>query len=397
MRTIESLGDLAGKKVFVRSDFNVPLDEERNITDDGRIRAALPTITRLLNAGAKVIVTAHLGRPKGEPNPKFTLAPVAKRLGELLGREVPLAKDTIGEDAKAKIAELKDGDIVLLENVRYDKRESSKVDAEREELAKEYAALADVFVSDGFGVVHRKQASVYDIAKLLPSAAGELVAKEIAALTKATANPERPYTVILGGSKVSDKLGVIENLLDKADTLLIGGGMAYTFLRAKGFEIGESIVEEDQIHVARGYIEKATAKGVELLLPVDTVVAEKFDKDSPSSVVASNDIPANEMGMDIGPQTADLFAEKIEESKTIVWNGPVGVFEFPQFAEGTKAIAQAMQDAEGFTVIGGGDSAAAVRTLGFDESKFNHISTGGGASLEFLEGKKLPGIAVLED
>ncbi|WP_308806757.1 phosphoglycerate kinase [Actinotignum urinale] len=397
MRTIESLGDLAGKKVFVRSDFNVPLDEERNITDDGRIRAALPTITRLLNAGAKVIVTAHLGRPKGEPNPKFTLAPVAKRLGELLGREVPLAKDTIGEDAKAKIAELNDGDIVLLENVRYDKRESSKVDAEREELAKEYAALADVFVSDGFGVVHRKQASVYDIAKLLPSAAGELVAKEIAALTKATANPERPYTVILGGSKVSDKLGVIENLLDKADTLLIGGGMAYTFLRAKGFEIGESIVEEDQIHVARGYIEKATAKGVELLLPVDTVVAEKFDKDSPSSVVASNDIPANEMGMDIGPQTADLFAEKIEESKTIVWNGPVGVFEFPQFAEGTKAIAQAMQDAEGFTVIGGGDSAAAVRTLGFDESKFNHISTGGGASLEFLEGKKLPGIAVLED
>ncbi|MDY5128811.1 phosphoglycerate kinase [Actinotignum urinale] len=397
MRTIESLGDLAGKKVFVRSDFNVPLDEERNITDDGRIRAALPTITRLLNAGAKVIVTAHLGRPKGEPNPKFTLAPVAKRLGELLGREVPLAKDTIGEDAKAKIAELKDGDIVLLENVRYDKRESSKVDAEREELAKEYAALADVFVSDGFGVVHRKQASVYDIAKLLPSAAGELVAKEIAALTKATANPERPYTVILGGSKVSDKLGVIENLLDKADTLLIGGGMAYTFLRAKGFEIGESIVEEDQIHVARGYIEKATAKGVELLLPVDTVVAEKFDKDSPSSVVASNDIPANEMGMDIGPQTADLFAEKIEESKTIVWNGPVGVFEFPQFAEGTKAIAQAMQDAEGFTVIGGGDSAAAVRTLGFDESKFNHISTGGGASLEFLEGKTLPGIAVLED
>ncbi|WIK58946.1 phosphoglycerate kinase [Actinotignum urinale] len=397
MRTIESLGNLAGKKVFVRSDFNVPLDEERNITDDGRIRAALPTITRLLNAGAKVIVTAHLGRPKGEPNPKFTLAPVAKRLGELLGREVPLAKDTIGEDAKAKIAELNDGDIVLLENVRYDKRESSKVDAEREELAKEYAALADVFVSDGFGVVHRKQASVYDIAKLLPSAAGELVAKEIAALTKATANPERPYTVILGGSKVSDKLGVIENLLDKADTLLIGGGMAYTFLRAKGFEIGESIVEEDQIHVARGYIEKATAKGVELLLPVDTVVAEKFDKDSPSSVVASNDIPANEMGMDIGPQTADLFAEKIEESKTIVWNGPVGVFEFPQFAEGTKAIAQAMQDAEGFTVIGGGDSAAAVRTLGFDESKFNHISTGGGASLEFLEGKKLPGIAVLED
>ncbi|MDY5147336.1 phosphoglycerate kinase [Actinotignum sanguinis] len=396
MRTIESLGDLTGKKVFVRSDFNVPLDGDR-ITDDGRIRAALPTIKRLLDAKAKVIVSAHLGRPKGEPKPEFSLAPVAKRLGELLGREVPLAEDTVGPDAKAKIDALNDGDIVLLQNVRYDKREDSKVDADREALAKEYAALADVFVSDGFGVVHRKQASVYDIAKLLPSAAGELVAKEINSLSKATANPERPYTVVLGGSKVSDKIGVIENLLDKADVLLIGGGMAFTFLRAKGYEIGSSLCEDDQIDKAREYLETASNKGVELLLPVDVVVADKFDKDAESEIVSASDMPANGMGLDIGPETVSEYAEKIASSKTIVWNGPMGVFEFPAFAEGTKGVAQAMQDAEGFTIVGGGDSAAAVRILGFDEEKFNHISTGGGASLEFLEGKTLPGIAVLED
>ncbi|MDE1536433.1 MULTISPECIES: phosphoglycerate kinase [Actinotignum] len=396
MRTIESLGDLTGKKVFVRSDFNVPLDGDR-ITDDGRIRAALPTIKRLLDAKAKVIVTAHLGRPKGEPKPEFSLAPVAKRLGELLGREVPLAEDTVGPDAKAKIEALNDGDIVLLQNVRYDKREDSKVDADREALAKEYAALADVFVSDGFGVVHRKQASVYDIAKLLPSAAGELVAKEINSLSKATADPERPYTVVLGGSKVSDKIGVIENLLDKADVLLIGGGMAFTFLRAKGYEIGSSLCEDDQIEKAREYLETASNKGVELLLPVDVVVADKFDKDAESEIVSASDMPANGMGLDIGPETVAEYAEKIASSKTIVWNGPMGVFEFPAFAEGTKGVAQAMQDAEGFTIVGGGDSAAAVRILGFDEEKFNHISTGGGASLEFLEGKTLPGIAVLED
>ena len=396
MRTIESLGDLTGKKVFVRSDFNVPLDGDR-ITDDGRIRAALPTIKRLLDAKAKVIVTAHLGRPKGEPKPEFSLAPVAKRLGELLGREVPLAEDTVGPDAKAKIDALNDGDIVLLQNVRYDKREDSKVDADREALAKEYAALADVFVSDGFGVVHRKQASVYDIAKLLPSAAGEVVAKEINSLSKATANPERPYTVVLGGSKVSDKIGVIENLLDKADVLLIGGGMAFTFLRAKGYEIGSSLCEDDQIDKAREYLETASNKGVELLLPVDVVVADKFDKDAESEIVSASDMPANGMGLDIGPETVSEYAEKIASSKTIVWNGPMGVFEFPAFAEGTKGVAQAMQDAEGFTIVGGGDSAAAVRILGFDEEKFNHISTGGGASLEFLEGKTLPGIAVLED
>lgn len=396
MRTIESLGDLTGKKVFVRSDFNVPLDGDR-ITDDGRIRAALPTIKRLLDAKAKVIVSAHLGRPKGEPKPEFSLAPVAKRLGELLGREVPLAEDTVGPDAKAKIDALNDGDIVLLQNVRYDKREDSKVDADREALAQEYAALADVFVSDGFGVVHRKQASVYDIAKLLPSAAGELVAKEINSLSKATADPERPYTVVLGGSKVSDKIGVIENLLDKADVLLIGGGMAFTFLRAKGYEIGSSLCEDDQIDKAREYLETASNKGVELLLPVDVVVADKFDKDAESEIVSASDMPANGMGLDIGPETVSEYAEKIASSKTIVWNGPMGVFEFPAFAEGTKGVAQAMQDAEGFTIVGGGDSAAAVRILGFDEEKFNHISTGGGASLEFLEGKTLPGIAVLED
>ncbi|MDK6374161.1 phosphoglycerate kinase [Actinotignum timonense] len=396
MRTIESLGDLTGKKVFVRSDFNVPLDGDR-ITDDGRIRAALPTIKRLLDAKAKVIVSAHLGRPKGEPKPEFSLAPVAKRLGELLGREVPLAEDTVGPDAKAKIEALNDGDIVLLQNVRYDKREDSKVDADREALAKEYAALADVFVSDGFGVVHRKQASVYDIAKLLPSAAGELVAKEINSLSKATADPERPYTVVLGGSKVSDKIGVIENLLDKADVLLIGGGMAFTFQRAKGYEIGSSLCEDDQIEKAREYLETASNKGVELLLPVDVVVADKFDKDAESEIVSASDMPANGMGLDIGPETVAEYAEKIASSKTIVWNGPMGVFEFPAFAEGTKGVAQAMQDAEGFTIVGGGDSAAAVRILGFDEEKFNHISTGGGASLEFLEGKTLPGIAVLED
>mgnify|MGYP001011741744 FL=1 len=397
MRTIDTLGDLAGKKVFVRSDFNVPLDENRNITDDGRIRAALPTLKRLLDAGARVVVSAHLGRPKGQVKPEFSLAPVAARLSELLGVDVPLAADTVGPDAHAKVDALGNGQIVLLENVRFDKREDSKVDAEREELAKEYAGLADVFVSDGFGVVHRKQASVYDIAKLVPSAAGELVFKEIDSLSRATKNPERPYTVVLGGSKVSDKLGVIENLLDKADRLLIGGGMAYTFLLAEGHEVGTSLREDDQVATAAEYLKKAKENGVKLLIPVDTVVAPKFAADAPSTVVASSAIPADQMGLDIGPETAKAYADAIADSKTIVWNGPMGVFEFDAFSAGTRAIAQAMQDAEGFTIVGGGDSAAAVRNLGFDESKFSHISTGGGASLEFLEGKVLPGIAVLED
>ncbi|MBF0971785.1 MAG: phosphoglycerate kinase [Actinomyces graevenitzii] len=396
MKTIESLGDLSGKSVLVRSDFNVPLDADKNITDDGRIRAALPTLKLLLDAGAKVIVVAHLGRPKGKVNPDYSLAPVAKRLQELSGAKVILASDTVGEGAKAAVAEAKPGEIVLLENVRFNAAETSKDDAEREAFAKELAALADVFVSDGFGVVHRKQASVYDVAKLLPAATGLLVAKEIESLGKAVNNPERPYVVVLGGSKVSDKLGVIANLLSKADKLIVGGGMAYTFLAAKGYEVGTSLLEKDQIDTVKGYIETAEKNGVELLLPVDTVVAPYFGADAPATVVPSTEIPADQMGLDIGPKTRELFADAIKSAKTVVWNGPMGVFEFPAFAEGTKAVAKAMSESDAFSVIGGGDSASAVRNLGFDESTFSHISTGGGASLELLEGKVLPGIAVLE-
>ena len=396
MKTIESLGDLSGKSVLVRSDFNVPLDADKNITDDGRIRAALPTLKLLLDAGAKVIVVAHLGRPKGKVNPDYSLAPVAKRLQELSGAKVILASDTVGEGAKAAVAEAKPGEIVLLENVRFNAAETSKDDAEREAFAKELAALADVFVSDGFGVVHRKQASVYDVAKLLPAATGLLVAKEIESLGKAVNNPERPYVVVLGGSKVSDKLGVIANLLSKADKLIVGGGMAYTFLAAKGYEVGTSLLEKDQIDTVKGYIETAEKNGVELLLPVDTVVAPYFGADAPATVVPSTEIPADQMGLDIGPKTRELFADAIKSAKTVVWNGPMGVFEFPAFAEGTKAVAKAMSESDAFSVIGGGDSASAVRNLCFDESTFSHISTGGGASLELLEGKVLPGIAVLE-
>ena len=396
MKTIESLGDLSGKSVLVRSDFNVPLDADKNITDDGRIRAALPTLKLLLDAGAKVIVVAHLGRPKGKVNPDYSLAPVAKRLEELSGAKVILASDTVGEGAKAAVAEAKPGEIVLLENVRFNAAETSKDDAEREAFAKELASLADVFVSDGFGVVHRKQASVYDVAKLLPAATGLLVAKEIESLGKAVNNPERPYVVVLGGSKVSDKLGVIANLLSKADKLNVGGGMAYTFLAAKGYEVGTSLLEKDQIDTVKGYIETAEKNGVELLLPVDTVVAPYFGADAPATVVPSTEIPADQMGLDIGPKTRELFADAIKSAKTVVWNGPMGVFEFPAFAEGTKAVAKAMSESDAFSVIGGGDSASAVRNLGFDESTFSHISTGGGASLELLEGKVLPGIAVLE-
>lgn len=396
MKTIESLGDLSGKSVLVRSDFNVPLDADKNITDDGRIRAALPTLKLLLDAGAKVIVVAHLGRPKGKVNPDYSLAPVAKRLEELAGAKVILASDTVGEGAKAAVAEAKPGEIVLLENVRFNAAETSKDDAEREAFAKELAALADVFVSDGFGVVHRKQASVYDVAKLLPAATGLLVAKEIESLGKAVNNPERPYVVVLGGSKVSDKLGVIANLLSKADKLIVGGGMAYTFLAAKGYEVGTSLLEKDQIDTVKGYIETAEKNGVELLLPIDTVVAPYFGADAPATVVPSTEIPADQMGLDIGPKTRELFADAIKSAKTVVWNGPMGVFEFPAFVEGTKAVAKAMSESDAFSVIGGGDSASAVRNLGFDESTFSHISTGGGASLELLEGKVLPGIAVLE-
>ena len=395
MKTIKDLGDLRGKRVLVRSDFNVPLDGT-TITDDGRVRASLPTLRTLLDAGARVIVMAHLGRPKGVPAAKYSLAPVAARLSELLGQPVALADDLVGPSARATAAALKDGEIALLENIRFDPRETSKVDSEREAFARELAKLGDAYVSDGFGVVHRKQASVYDIAKILPSAVGGLVLTEIKALSRATNNPERPYVVVLGGSKVSDKLGVIANLLTKADRLLIGGGMAYTFLAAKGYQVGTSLLEADQIETVKGYLAQAEKAGVEIVLPTDVVVADTFTADSPHDVVPADAIPADRMGLDIGPDSGKLFASKIHDAKTIVWNGPMGVFEFPAFAEGTRAVAQAMIDSDGFSIVGGGDSAAAVRKLGFDESRFGHISTGGGASLEFLEGKELPGIAVLD-
>ncbi|OZB50562.1 MAG: phosphoglycerate kinase [Cellulomonas sp. 14-74-6] len=399
MKTIDDLGDLRGKRVLVRSDFNVPLDGT-TITDDGRIRAALPTLQALLAKGARVVVMAHLGRPKGAPDPKYSLAPVAARLGELLGQPVALAEDLVGPSAKATVAALEDGQIALLENVRFDARETSKDEAERGALADELAALADAFVSDGFGVVHRKQASVYDVALRLPHAVGALVLKEVESLRKATDDPARPYVVVLGGAKVSDKLGVIENLLSKADRLVIGGGMAYTFLVAQGHQVGTSLLEADQVDTVKGYLAQAEKSGVEIVLPVDTVVAPTFAADAPATVVGSDAIPADQMGLDIGPKSRELFASKIVDAKTVVWNGPAGVFEFEAFAAGTRAVAQALVDAGkngAFTIVGGGDSAAAVRQLGFDEADFGHISTGGGASLEFLEGKSLPGIAVLED
>lgn len=396
MKTIESLGDLRGVRVLVRSDFNVPL-KDGVITDDGRIRAALPTLTTLLQAGAKVVIMAHLGRPKGEVNPDFSLAPVATRLSELVDAPVTLAADVTGPSAKAAVEALGEGEIVLLENVRFDPRETSKVDAEREALAAELAELGDAFVSDGFGVVHRKQASVYDIAKRVPAAAGLLVLKEIESLRRATDDPERPYGVVLGGSKVSDKLGVIANLLTKADMLFIGGGMVYTFLAAKGYAVGTSLLEEDHIETVKGYIDEAAARGVDLVLPTDIVVAPAFAADAPATVVSADAIPSDQMGLDIGPASQELFASKLASCKTVAWNGPMGVFEFETFASGTRAVAQALSAGDMFSVIGGGDSAAAVRLLGFDEDTFSHISTGGGASLELLEGKVLPGIAVLED
>ena len=398
VKTISDLGDLRGKRVLVRSDFNVPLDGT-TITDDGRIRAALPTLNLLREAGAKVIVTAHLGRPKGEPDAKYSLAPVAARLGELLGATVALAEDVVGPSAQETVAALGDGDVALLENIRFDARETSKVDAEREGLADELAALADVYVSDGFGVVHRKQASVYDIAKKLPAAAGLLVLKEIESLRKAIDDPARPYVVVLGGSKVSDKLGVIANLLTKADRLLIGGGMAFTFLAAQGCSVGTSLLEADQIDTVKGYLATAAERGVEIVVPTDAVVAPAFSADAPATVVAADAIPDDQMGLDIGPDSQAAFAAAIADARTVVWNGPAGVFEFDAFAGGTRAVAQALVDATAngaFTIVGGGDSAAAVRILGFPESGFSHISTGGGASLELLEGKELPGIAVLE-
>jgi phosphoglycerate kinase len=395
---ISSLGDLTGKRVLVRSDLNVPLDGS-TITDDGRIRASVPTIKQLSEAGARVVVVAHLGRPKGEPDPAYSLAPVAARLGELLGQDVAFATDTVGESATETVAGLQDGQVALLENVRFNAGETSKDDDVRGSFAGQLAQLADAFVSDGFGVVHRKQASVYDVALRLPSAMGGLVATEIDVLRRLTVEPERPYVVVLGGSKVSDKLGVIDNLLEKADKLLIGGGMVFTFLKAQGHEVGKSLLEEDQLDTCRRYLEEAAERGVEIVLPTDVVVDTAFpsgDHEPQPRVVAADAIPADALGLDIGPESGAAFAAALAGARTVFWNGPMGVFEVEAYAEGTRAVAQALTEVEGLSVVGGGDSAAAVRKLGFDEAAFGHISTGGGASLEFLEGKELPGIAVLE-
>jgi phosphoglycerate kinase len=395
---IESLGDLTGKRVLVRSDLNVPLDGT-TITDDGRIRASVPTITQLSDAGARVVVTAHLGRPKGAPDPAYSLRPVARRLSELLGRPVAFATDTVGASASETVAGLQDGDVALLENVRFNDGETSKDDDVRGAFADQLAQLADAFVSDGFGVVHRKQASVYDVALRLPSAMGGLVAAEVDVLRRLTEEPERPYVVVLGGSKVSDKLGVIDNLIDKADKLLIGGGMVFTFLKAQGNEVGKSLLEADQLDTCTRYLSEAADRGVEILLPTDVVVDTAFpsgDREPQPSVVPASEIPADALGLDIGPESATAFAAALSDARTVFWNGPMGVFETDAFAGGTRAVAQALTEVDGLTVVGGGDSAAAVRQLGFDEAAFGHISTGGGASLEFLEGKELPGIAVLE-
>ncbi|MEV7396263.1 phosphoglycerate kinase [Aeromicrobium sp. NPDC092404] len=395
MKTVSDLGDLRGKRVLVRSDLNVPLDGT-TITDDGRVRASVPTIKRLADGGARVLVTAHLGRPDGVANPAYSLAPVAERLAELLGTPVLFANDTVGPEAHRIASALQDGQVAVLENVRFNAAETSKDEAERRELAGQLADLADVFVSDGFGVVHRKQASVYDIARELPAAVGGLVEAEVDVLKRLTESPERPYTVVLGGSKVSDKLGVIDNLLDKADNLLIGGGMVFTFLKAQGHEVGKSLLEDDQLEIARGYIEQAAEQGVRLVLPTDIVVAPEFAADAPATVVAADAIPSDQLGLDIGPDSAAAFAEIIRGSKTVFWNGPMGVFEMAAFAAGTKAVAQSLTEVDGLSVVGGGDSAAAVRQLGFADSDFGHISTGGGASLEYLEGKTLPGLDILE-
>jgi len=399
---IASLGDLRGKRVLVRSDLNVPLDQADGttvITDDGRIRASVPTLLKLSEAGARVVVVAHLGRPAGAPDPKFTLRPVAERLSELLERPVAFATDTVGASASETVAALEDGDIAVLENVRFNDGETSKDDEVRASFAGQLAQLADAFVSDGFGVVHRKQASVYEIALRLPSAMGDLVAAEVDVLRRLTEDPERPYVVVLGGSKVSDKLGVIENLIDKADKLLIGGGMVFTFLKAQGHEVGKSLLEEDQLDTCRRYLTEAADRGVEIVLPTDVVVDTTFpsgDAESQPRVVPAAEIPADALGLDIGPDSAGAFAAALADAKTVFWNGPMGVFEVDAFAGGTRAVAEALTKIDGLTVVGGGDSAAAVRQLGFDEAAFGHISTGGGASLEFLEGKELPGIAVLE-
>ncbi|CAM5365698.1 phosphoglycerate kinase [Streptomyces aurantiogriseus] len=403
MKTIDELlsEGVAGRRVFVRADLNVPL-ESGTITDDGRIRAVLPTVKALADAGAKVVVASHLGRPKGAPDPAFSLAPAASRLGELLGSAVAFATDTVGESARSTVAGLSDGQVAVIENLRFNPGETSKDDAERGAFADQLAELADLYVGDGFGAVHRKHASVYDLPARLPHAAGHLIATEVGVLKKLTEDVQRPYVVALGGAKVSDKLAVIDELLGKADRLLIGGGMAYTFLKAKGHEVGISLLQEDQIPAVTEYIERAEKTGVELVLPVDVLVSPEFPDlktKAPThpTTVAADAIPADQEGLDIGPETRKLYASKLADAATVFWNGPMGVFEHPDYAEGTKAVAQALLDSRAFTVVGGGDSAAAVRLLGFDEDAFGHISTGGGASLEYLEGKTLPGLAALED
>ena len=405
MQTLTNPSDFAGKRVIVRSDLNVPMDGD-TITDPGRIEASAPTIASLAEAGARVIVIAHLGRPKGEPNPEFSLGPVAPALAEAIGRPVQFATDTVGEDAAARAGALADGEVLLLENLRFNPGETSKDGAERGAFADQLAALGEAFVSDGFGVVHRKQASVFDLPARLPHFAGGLVAAEVEVSERLLHDPKRPYAVVLGGSKVSDKLGVIDSLIDRADSLLIGGGMVFTFLKAQGFEVGSSLLEEDQIDTVKGYLEKADKAGVDIVLPTDIVMAENFGADAQhwvAPVDALEDTPAgaDALGLDIGPESAAHFAEIIKQAKTVFWNGPMGVFEIPAFAAGTKAVAEALTTAHGseadgrLTVVGGGDSAAAVRSLGFSDDDFGHISTGGGASLEYLEGKELPGLTAL--
>jgi phosphoglycerate kinase len=399
LRTLSTLGSLAGKRVIVRADLNVPL-KDAVITDDGRVRATLPTLNALINQGARVIVCSHLGRPDGAPDDKYSLAPVAQRLSELLGKPVAFARDTVGESAHEAVAALEDGDVAIIENLRFNPGETAKDDATRRAFAEELAALGDVLVSDGFGVVHRKQASVYELAEILPSAAGFLIEKEVDVLDRLTENPERPYTVVLGGSKVSDKLGVIDHLLPRVDRLLIGGGMLFTFLAAQGHKVASSLLEADQLDTVREYMKRAEETGVELVLPTDVVVASKFGADAEHVVTRADAIEetpfaASGLGLDIGPETAERFAALVRDSKTVFWNGPMGVFELAPFAAGTKAVAQALTEVAGLSVVGGGDSAAAVRQLGFADDAFGHISTGGGASLEFLEGKKLPGLEVL--
>ncbi|MFJ3515094.1 phosphoglycerate kinase [Streptomyces sp. NPDC090131] len=403
MKTIDELlaEGVKGKRVFVRADLNVPL-AEGTITDDGRIRAVQPTIAKLAEAGARVIVASHLGRPKGTgTEPAFSLAPAATRLGELLGADVAFATDTVGASAKETVEALTDGRVAVIENLRFNAGETSKDDAERGAFADQLAELADIYVGDGFGAVHRKHASVFDLPARLPHAAGYLIATEVGVLKKLTAEVERPYVVVLGGAKVSDKLAVIDELLGKADRILIGGGMAYTFLYAKGYEVGISLLQKDQVEVVKEYMQRAEDTGVELVLPVDVLVSAEFPDlkgKTPAdfTVVDADRIPADKEGLDIGPKTRELYASKIADAKTVFWNGPVGVFEHPDYAGGTTAVAQALLDSSAFTVVGGGDSAAAVRILGFDENAFGHISTGGGASLEYLEGKTLPGLAALE-